>query len=113
MKKVDVTKKVKSLKKIQEQLGELKDEFGTLNEYFSETEIVKLKKLLRDYLHNKQLSASEGLAQFKTENIGSIGSDEWKDLLVAAKVFANIQYEDENLYPADNDFCLLCHQPFK
>ena len=111
LKKVDVTKKVKSLRKIQEQLGELKDEFETLNEYFSDTEIGKLKKLLRDYLHNKQLSASEGLAQFKTENIGSIGSDEWKELLVAAKAFAEIQYEDENLYPADKDFCLLCHQP--
>ncbi|MDP3464096.1 MAG: AAA family ATPase [Bacteroidales bacterium] len=111
LKKVDVSKKVKGLRKIQEQLGELKEEFETLNEYFSETEIVKLKKLLRDYLHNKQLSASEGLAQFKTENIGSIGSDEWKDLLVAAKAFAEIQYEDEDLYPADKDFCLLCHQP--
>ncbi|MBN1414341.1 MAG: AAA family ATPase [Bacteroidales bacterium] len=111
LKKVDVTKKVKSLRKIQEQLVELKDEFETLNDFFSETEIGKLKKLLRDYLHNKQLSASEGLAQFKTEYIGSIGSDEWKDLLVAAKAFAEIQYEDENLYPAENDFCLLCHQP--
>jgi ABC-type lipoprotein export system ATPase subunit len=111
LKKVDVAKKVKGLRKIQEQLGELKEEFETLNEYFSETELGKLKKLLRDYLHNKQLSASEGLVQFKTENIGSVGSDEWKDLLVAAKAFAEIQYEDEDLYPADKDFCLLCHQP--
>jgi len=110
LKKVDIAKKVKGLNKIQEQLGELKEEFETLNEYFSETEIGKYKKLLRDYLHNKQLSASEGLEQFKTENIGSIGSDEWKDLLVAAKAFAEMQYEDEELYPDDKDFCLLCHQ---
>lgn len=111
LKKVDVAKKVKGLRKIQEQLGELKEEFETLNEYFSATEIGKLKKLIHDYLHNKQLSASEGLAQFKTENIGSIGSDEWKELLIAAKAFAEIQYDDEDLYPADKDFCLLCHQP--
>ncbi len=91
LKKVDVAKKVKGLRKIQEQLGELKEEFETLNEYFSATEIGKLKKLIHDYLHNKQLSASEGLAQFKTENIGSIGSDEWKELLIAAKAFAEIQ----------------------
>ncbi len=110
LKKVDVAKKVKDLRKIQEQLGELKEEIETLNQYFSEAEIGKLKKLIRDYLHNKKLSASEGLAQFQTENIGSIGSDEWKDLLVAAKAFAEIQYHDEDLYPADNDFCLLCHQ---
>jgi len=111
LKKVDVTKKVKGLRKIQEQLGELKEEFETLNEYFSETEIGIFKKLLRAYLHNKQLSASEGITQFKTENIGSIGSDEWKDLLIAAKEFAKIQNEDEELYPADKDFCLFCHQP--
>ena len=111
LKKIDVTKKVKRLRKIQEQLNELKEEFETLNQYFSDTEIRKLKKLFRDYSHNKQLSASEGLAQFKTENIGSIGSDEWKDLLIAAKAFAKIQYEDEELYPDDKDFCLLCHQP--
>lgn len=111
LKKVDVAKKVRGLKKIQEQLGELKEEFESLNSYFSETEIGKFKKSLRDYLHNKKLSASEGLAQFKTENIGSIGSDEWKDLLIAAKAFAEIQYEDEELYPDDKDFCLLCHQP--
>ena len=111
LKKIDVTKKVKGLRKIQEQLGELKEEFENLNQYFSDAEIGKLKKLIGDYLHNKKLSASEGLAQFQTENIGSIGSDEWKDLLVAAKAFAEIQYDDEDLYPADKDFCLLCHQP--
>jgi energy-coupling factor transporter ATP-binding protein EcfA2 len=111
LKKVDVTKKVKSLRRINGQLDELKGEFQILNDYFSDAALGKFKKLIRDYLHNKQLSASEGLAQFKTENIGSIGSDEWKDLLVAAKVFAEIQYEDEELYPADKDFCLLCHQP--
>jgi ABC-type lipoprotein export system ATPase subunit len=111
LKKVDVTKKVKNLRRIKEQLVELKEEFEALNDYFSLAAIGKLKKLIRDYLHNKQLSATEGLAQFKTENIGSIGSDEWKDLLVAAKAFAEIQYEDEELYPANKDFCLLCHQP--
>ncbi len=111
LKKVDVAKKVKGLRKIKEQLDELKEEFKSLNEYFSEAAIGKLKKLIESYLHNKQLSASEGLAQFKTENIGSIGSDEWKDLLVAARTFAEIQYDDEDLYPADKDFCLLCHQP--
>lgn len=111
LKKVDVTKKVKGLRKIQEQLGVLKKEFENFNQYFSDVEIGKLKKLIGDYLHNKKLLASEGLAQFQTENIGSIGSDEWKDLLVAAKAFAEIQYDDEDLYPADTDFCLLCHQP--
>jgi len=111
LKKVDVTNKVKNLRRIQGQLVELKEEFESLNEYFSLAAVGKLKKLIRDYLHNKQLSATEGLAQFKTENIGSIGSDEWKDLLIAAKAFAEIQYEDEELYPADKDFCLLCHQP--
>jgi ABC-type cobalamin/Fe3+-siderophores transport system ATPase subunit len=111
LKKVDVAKKVRGLKKIQEQLSGLKEEFESLNSYFSETEIEKLKKLLRDFSHNKKLSASEGLTQFKTENIESIGSDEWKDLLIAAKEFAKVQYEDEELYPADKDFCLFCHQP--
>ena len=111
LKKVDVTKKVRGLNKIQEQLGELKEEFDNLNQYFSDAEIGKFEKLLRDYLHNKKLSASEGLAQFQTENIESIGSDEWKDLIVAAKSFAEIQYDDADLYLTAKDFCLLCHQP--
>ncbi|HRN46452.1 MAG TPA: AAA family ATPase [Niabella sp.] len=111
LKKIDVSKKVKNLKKIKEQLDEFKEELETINEYFSEAAIGQLKKLVQEYIHNKKLSASEGLAQFETENIGSIGSDEWKDLLVAAKNFAEIQYDDEDLYPADNDFCLLCNQP--
>jgi len=111
LRKVDVTKKVKDLKRVKDQLAELKVQFEKLNEYFSDSAIGKLKKLLGDYLHNKKLSASEGLAQFETENIGSIGSDEWKDLLVAAKAFAGIQYEDEDSYPGDEDVCLLCHQP--
>lgn len=111
LKKIDVAKKVKNLKRIQEQLDEFQEELETINKYFSDTAIAKLKKLIQDYIHNKKLSASEGLAQFETENIGSIGSDEWKDLLVAAKIFAEIQYDDEDFYPADKDFCLLCHQP--
>ena len=72
LKKVDVTKKVKGLRKIQEQLGELKEEFENLNQYFSDAEISKLKKLIGDYLHNKKLSASEGLAKFQTEMNGKI-----------------------------------------
>ena len=111
LKKIDVAKKVKSLRKIQEQLEELKGNFEGINEYFSDESIINYKKLIQDYIRNKELSLSEGLAQFKTENIGSIGSDEWKDLVVAAKAFAEIQYEDEDLYPAVKDFCLLCHQP--
>ncbi len=111
LKKIDVTKQVKSLKRIKGQLDKLKDELESLNEHFSEVAIDKLKKLIGDYFHNKKLSATEGLAQFETQNIGSVGSDEWKDLLVAAKAFAEIQYEDEDLYPVDKDFCLLCHQP--
>lgn len=111
LKKIDVPKKVKSLRKIQEQLGELKNEFETINENFSDVSIANYKRLIQDYIHNKELSVSEGLAQFKTVNIGSIGSDEWKDLIIAAKTFAEIQYDDEDLYPAKDDFCLLCHQP--
>lgn len=110
LRKVDVSKKVRYLKRINEQLDELKEDFETLNEYFSKATIDKLKKLIHNYMHSKQLSASEGLAQFKTEDIGSIGSDEWKDFLVAAKAFAEVQYDDEELYPDDKDFCLLCHQ---
>lgn len=111
LKKIDVAKKVKSLRRIQEQLVELKEDFENINEFFSDESISKYKKLIQNHKHNKALSVSEGLAQFKTENIGSIGSDEWKDLVVAAKAFAEVQYEDVDLYPADKDFCLLCHQP--
>lgn len=110
LKKIDVSKKVKFLKRIKEQLSEFEKELEIINEYFSDSAIAKLKKLIHGYIHNKKLSASEGLAQFETENIGSIGSDEWKDLLIAAKDFAEIQYDDADLYPADKDFCLLCHQ---
>ncbi|MBK7666661.1 MAG: hypothetical protein IPJ32_04530 [Sphingobacteriaceae bacterium] len=88
----------------------MKDEFKNINEYFSDKSIVLYKKTIQNYIKNKELSVNEGLAQFKTENIGSIGSDEWKELIIAAKSFAEIQYDNVDLYPDKNDYCLLCHQ---
>jgi len=110
LQKIDVTKKVKSLTKIKDQLKVLRNDIENINDYFSYESIKEYKKLISHFILNKKLSISEGLAQFETEKIGSIGSDEWKDLIVAAKSFAEIQYEEKDLYPVNNDFCLLCNQ---
>jgi energy-coupling factor transporter ATP-binding protein EcfA2 len=110
LRKTDIQKKVKSLKQIKSLLEELLVDFNELNKYFSEAAIESYKKLIADYNFNKELSAKEGLTQFKTDKLKNIGSKEWKELIIAADEFAQTQHE-KNKYPTKDDVCLLCQQP--
>ncbi|MCX6312083.1 MAG: AAA family ATPase [Bacteroidetes bacterium] len=111
LRKTDVGKKVAALKGIKTLLAEIKVCVDEINPFFSETVLLKYKKTLADHALNKELSSKEGLAQFKTDSLENIGNKEWKNLIVAAKEFAQTQYDDEEKYPSKDDICLLCHQP--
>lgn len=111
LRKTDVSKKSKSLKFLKSQLSVLKDNFETVNDLFSEDSILEYKKLIGNYILNKELSSKEGLSQFKTDLLNNTGSAEWKNLIIAAKEFAMTQNEDEEVYPIKGDVCLLCRQP--
>ncbi|GAI18541.1 unnamed protein product, partial [marine sediment metagenome] len=48
---------------------------------------------------------------FKSEKIKNIGSKEWKAFIKAVDNFAKQQTKETEIYPKEDDFCLLSLQP--
>lgn len=79
-----------------------------LNKFFTDDHLTNTHAAIQDLLQREQMAKKEGIDSFATDSIREIGSQEWKDFILAASQFAQAQ---ENEYPADGDVCLLCHQP--
>jgi hypothetical protein len=70
---------------------------------------------LLDSYHNLQaVSNAEGIKSLEQYSIDLIGSQSWRDFIVAAKNYTvNIDQQRgaEEKYPSDNDRCIFCLQP--
>jgi hypothetical protein len=54
---------------------------------------------------------AEGIENFNTDKIEGIGTEEWKNFIVAAEAFAKKQKPENEIYPENGDNCILCQQP--
>lgn len=104
-------KEIKSLKNIKRLLEENKTSIKTLNQYFSAEYLNKIKLAINDCLTKESTAKAEGIENFKTEKIEGIGTEEWKNFILAAEAFAKKQKPESSIYPEAGDNCLLCQQP--
>ena len=111
----ELSVKVNSSKKEIEVLGKVKaliqpkiNEIATLNAHFTTEKLAEYNKLITDLKVFETQAKSEGVSNFSTEKLKEIGSDEWKSFITSADAFAKKQNPD---YPANDESCLLCHQP--
>jgi hypothetical protein len=62
--------------------------------------------------HNRMSAAKDiSSADFKSEVLKHAGTDVWHQFVVSAKKLADVESEQEAVYPQDGDRCLLCQQP--
>lgn len=101
-------KRLRNIKKLF--IASLKD-IDALNRYFATNCLNKVRNSVEDYLSKESLAKSEGIEKFNTTKIEGIGTKEWKDFILSAKAFADIQKTNGGVYPENSEYCLFCHQP--
>ena len=104
-------KEIKNLENIKKLLGENRRTIEGLNQYFTTEYLDKTKNAITDCLNKEATAKAEGIERFKTDKIERIGTEEWKNFIVAAEAFAKNQKPENSVYPEKGDNCLLCHQP--
>ena len=104
-------KEIQKLENIKKLLIENKNIIEGLNQYFSIEYLNKIHAAITDCINKDTIAKNEGVENFKTDKIEGIGTTEWKNFILAASAFANIQKFEISTYPDNNDNCLLCHQP--
>ena len=102
-------KTLKELNRIKEQLKRKKINLEKINLLFSQNQLDLINISIIDCKTKTQNAKIEGVEKFQTEKIKNVGSDEWKNFILAAEKFSSIQNCLE--YPVIGDNCLFCHQP--
>lgn len=104
-------KELKNLEAIKKQLGENQTSIETLNKYFEGDYLTKIKDAITDCITKSGSAKAEGIENFKTDKIEGIGTEEWKNFIVAAEEFSKKQKSENEVYPENGDNCILCQQP--
>lgn len=104
-------KEIKNLENINKLLDENKKSIEILNQYFNSEYLDTIKDAITDSINKEAIAKAEGIESFKTDKIEGIGTDEWKNFIIAAEAFAKSQKFEIPDYPGKDDNCLLCHQP--
>ena len=104
-------KEIKNLEVIKSLVAQNKQAIEKLNQYFATDVIAKVTTAITDCLSKVNSAKAEGIENFKTDKIEGIGTNEWKDFIISAEIFAKIQKTVNVVYPEKGDNCLLCQQP--
>lgn len=104
-------KEIKTLENIKKLLGDNKRAIEGLNQYFTTEYLDKIRNAITDCLNKEAMAKAEGIEKFTTDKIKGIGTEEWKNFIVAAEAFAKNQKTENTIYPEKGANCLLCHQP--
>lgn len=104
-------KEIVSLKNIKSLIVTLKDSIEENNKLFTEDHLEEIKTDVAACITKEATAKEEGIENFKSDKIKNIGSKEWKAFIEAADNFAKQQTKETEIYPKEDDFCLLCLQP--
>ncbi len=104
-------KALKELKNIKTQYLFRKNNLEITNQWFTQKQLDIVKILIVDCKTKNENAQKQGIEKFKTDNLKSIGTTEWKNFIEAAEKFAIKQKDNGLIYPELGDNCLLCQQP--
>lgn len=104
-------KELSRLEAIKNQLVANRTNIVALNKKFEEKSLVIIKDAINDCISKVSIAKAEGIENFNTHKISGVGTEEWKDFILAADTFAKKQKSINNTYPEKDDSCLLCLQP--
>lgn len=107
-KALDIPKRKAQLTADAQNLGALRATLEAVLKHFTPERIGDLNRLLRQILEKKKIAEAVSVRNFDDGVLKTIGSSEWKTLIVAARVL----YEREKAARQDGELthCVLCHQ---
>jgi energy-coupling factor transporter ATP-binding protein EcfA2 len=100
-------KEIKDLTEIKNHLLSLISKIDTINNQLSKENLQEINKKISDHKTKKEQSKSSTLNDLTNNKLKSIGSDEWKEFIIAADRFKEMQHDQ---YPCEDDVCIYCHQ---
>jgi energy-coupling factor transporter ATP-binding protein EcfA2 len=104
-------KEIKTNETIIKLLRDNKKEIETLNTFFTDHKLKEINSAISDCVEKDTIAKKEGIESLKSSTIKEIGSDEWRNFIIAAEEFSAQQKELDAIYPEPGDFCIFCHQP--
>lgn len=109
LRKLDVTAKKKELRNALQELGTLRttlaNTVATVKQYPPKT----IQTVIQDLREKTRIASALGAEQFDDKLFKTIGSEEWKALLIAAR---ELFLAEQNAAGEESDLthCILCHQ---
>lgn len=106
--KIDIPKKKAQLATDNQNLEAIRSTLQSVIDRFNESKMKEANQLIKDILEKKKIVEVLSVASFDDGILNTIGSNEWKALIIAAKkLYENEKATKENREP---DHCMLCHQ---
>jgi energy-coupling factor transporter ATP-binding protein EcfA2 len=103
-------KEIQALENIKRLLDDNRKTIEIINQYFNAEYLAQIREAISASVIKDEIAKAEGVENFQMDKIKGIGTIEWKNFIVAAERFANIQKDSDLSYPEDEDNCLLCNQ---
>lgn len=114
LKALNIQEKISAFEKLQRELTDFIQKQQSILNFLTQEKIDYYYGLLDKFYKTQTLVNAEGIASLEKYNIDLVGSQPWRDFVIAAKNY-KIQIEDNkgegNNYPVEGDRCLFCLQP--
>ncbi|PTN04480.1 AAA domain-containing protein [Mangrovibacterium marinum] len=114
LKALNIQEKISAFEKLQRELSDFIQKQQNIINFLTQEKIDYYYGLLDNFYKTQTLVNAEGIKSFEKYNIDLVGSQPWRDFVIAARNY-KIQIEnkkgDGNNYPVEGDRCLFCLQP--
>lgn len=114
LKALNIQEKISAFEKLQRELTDFIQKQQNILNLLSQEKIDYYYGLLDKFYKTQTLVNAEGIKSLEKYNIDLVGSQPWRDFVIAAKNYKS-QIEnkkgDGNKYPIEGDRCLFCLQP--
>lgn len=114
LKALNIQEKISAFEKLQRELTDFVQKQQNILNFLTQEKIDYYYGLLDKFYKTQTLVNAEGIASLEKYNIDLVGSQPWRDFVIAAKNY-KIQIENKkggrNNYPVEGDRCLFCLQP--
>lgn len=106
--KLDIPKKKTQLYTDRQNLAAIKKSLENAASGFTKAKSEEINKLIKDIITKQKLVESLSVQSFDDKILKTVGSEEWKSLIIAAKELNDAETEAND--KKEPDYCMLCHQ---
>jgi len=111
LKSQDIAKLLEKCRREISDLNNLVHAISRAESALDQLAVVEVTRLLTEVRSRQEELERSGVDQFRFDAFTQVGSDAWREFVVAAKRLADAEATRGAPYPQTDDHCLLCRQP--